>query len=913
MAALPAPPGTALPDSEPALHARPIDVTLRELGTSSSGLSPAEATRRLATHGLNLFQRARPTSALTILLRQFRGILIWLLAAAVVIAILSGDRLDAIAIGAVLVLNAGIGFVTELRSRRAVEGLLSLEVQKARVRRDGAVTDIDARDVVPGDVLILMDGAAVPADARLLSSAELTTVEAALTGESLPVSKSAVARIAPEEPLPGRRTMVYKGTSLARGHGEAVVVATGMATELGRIGQLTSTLGEPATPLERRLEDLGRRLLWAALAVAALAGVLSWIRGTPLDVVIQTAVALAVAAVPEGLPAVATITLAVGMRRMAHHRAIMRRLPAVETLGSTTVICTDKTGTLTTGEMTVTEIWLVDGPYRVTGSGYQPAGDFLRDGSAIDPGQDVRLIDALRIGALANHANLGQHAGRWIAHGDPTEIALLVAARKAGLDPASLRIEWPFAGEVPFASERMLMATFHRRSNGLLACVKGAPDVVLPHCDRALTGHGTKPLDAKVRAGIMAENAALAARGLRVLALAEGEVDRPEDGALNHLAFAGLVGITDPPAGDVPLTIERLRSAGIRTIMVTGDQRGTAEAIARELGMMGDGDLVIDGAEVDAASEEELATRATRTAVFSRVSPTGKLKLVGALQHRGEIVAMLGDGVNDAAALRKADIGVAMGGRGTDLAKEAADVVLTDDRLESVLHAVEEGRVIVANIRKAIFYLFSCNLAEILVVLGGAVVGFPTLLLPLQILWLNLLTDTTPALALALEPGDREVMRHPPEPPGTPIMGRSAIWRTGVYAVLIAAVTMGALFLGLALHPSDPARAGALAFVTLALAQTFHLGNARSEQHVLALSRAAANRHAVAAVVFTLALQVVAVTWSPLAGLLGLHQLTQREWLLVAGLGILPAVIGQTGKALRSAIRRDGPLPAPRL
>jgi len=889
----------------PPVHAEPSEAVLERLASTASGLSPAEAARRLATYGPNLFRRTPPTPAVTILLRQFRGILIWLLAAAAGIALLSGDRLDAVAIFSVLLLNAGIGFATELRSRRAVEGLLSLEAPRARVRRDGAVTEIDARDVVPGDILVLGDGAAVTADARLIASVELATVEAALTGEALPVSKHAAAQVTPEEALPGRRTMVYKGTSLARGHAEAVVVATGMATEVGRIGQLTSTLGEPSTPLEKRLEDLGRRLLWAALAVAALSGVLSWIRGTPIDVVLQAALALAVAAVPEGLPAVATITLAVGMRRMAHHRAIIRRLPAVETLGSTTVICTDKTGTLTAGEMTATEIRWVDGASRVTGSGYQPTGTFLVDGSMINPAHEVRLIDTLRIGALANHATLSRQEERWIGHGDPTEIALVVAARKAGLDPDSLRVEWPLAGEVPFTSERMLMATFHERPRGLLACVKGAPDVVLAQCDRTLTAHGVRPLDGVMRARIAAENAALANHGLRVLALAEGEVNRPEDGALSGLSFVALVGMTDPPAADVPVTIEQLRSAGIRTVMVTGDQRGTAEAIARELGMMAAGDQVIDGSEVDAATEDQLSAKATQTPVFSRVSPTGKLKLVGALQRQGEVVAMLGDGVNDAAALRKADIGVAMGRRGTDLAKEAADVVLTDDRLVTILHAVEEGRVIVANIRKAMFYLFSCNLAEILVVLGGAVAGFPTLLLPLQILWLNLLTDTTPALALALEPGGRDVMRQPPEPPGAPIMNRAAIWHTGTYAVLIALATMGAFFLGLQQHPADPARAGALAFVALALAQTFHLGNARSEEHVLAPTRAAANRHAVAAVIFTLALQVVAVTWAPLAELLGLHQFTQREWLLVTGFGLLPATIGQLAKALRPAATRD--------
>jgi Ca2+-transporting ATPase len=875
---------------------------LTRLHSSESGLTSREATRRLAETGPNRFERIRPTPAWRILARQFRGILVLLLGAALAVAVLSADFPDAIAIAVVLVLNAGLGFATELRARRAVEGLLSLEVTPALVWRDGQLERLEAEQLVPGDLVELEAGEAVPADVRLLTAVELATTEAALTGESLPVAKRADATVAREAPLPDRLTMAYKSSSVARGRARGIVVATGMATEVGRIGALTAALSQEATPLERRLEVLGRLVAWVALAMAGLTGLAAWFRGLPFHEVVRTAVALAVAAVPEGLPAIATITLALGVHRMARRHALVRRLPAVEALGSASVICTDKTGTLTRGEMTVTALWLDDRTLEVSGTGYCPEGGFLAGGRLVAPEGDPRLAAALRIGALANRAGLVERDGRWSARGDPTEAALLVAARKAGMDETTLRAEWPEVGELPFSSERMMMATFHATPDGVLACAKGAPDRILERSTRLLAAGRAVPLDRAARDRIHAANQRLAARGLRILALAEGLVPETGEADLSGLTLVALVGLTDPPAAGVGESLSRIHQAGIRVVMLTGDQPGTALAVARELGLTGPNGVARDGSGFELLPEAEQESLAATTAIWSRVGPAGKPALVAALQRRGEVVAMLGDGVNDAIALRKADIGVAMGGRGTDLAREAADLVLTDDRFPTVVSAVEEGRVILANITKAVNYLFSCNLAEILVVLGGSLAGHPTMLLPLQILWLNLLTDTAPALALSLEPADPEVMRQPPRSPRTRLLDPSVLRFTIGYGLLIAGATMGT-FAAALLQGGSPAQAGTVAFLTLALAQVLHLGNARSAGAVLSAARATANRYALAAVVLTLTLQAVALAWKPLAHLLGLGPLAPLDWALVAAGGALPALLGQGTKLLRSGVR----------
>jgi Ca2+-transporting ATPase len=863
-------------------HALSAAEALRRSGSEAGGLTPEEAGRRLRQVGPNAFQRAAPASVWAVLLAQLRSIMVLLLLVGSAVAVVTGELVDAATIVAVLVLNVAIGFVTELRARRAVEGLLSLEVSRAVAVRGGRPVPLDARELVPGDVIVVEAGDAVPADARLLESVELRVEEASLTGESAPVEKRATPPLAPETPLPERVTMIYKAGTVVAGRGRAVVIATGMATEVGRIGALTAEVTRAPTPLERRLETLGRRLALLALLIGLTVALLGLAQGRPIGALIQTAIALAVAAVPEGLPVVGTIALAVGVRRMARRHALVRHLPAVETLGSTTVICTDKTGTLTAGRMTATVIRLADREVEI------PPEDFT-------PPADVAL--ALRVGALANRGHHRRTGAQVELGGDPTETALLVAAAQAGLDPAVLRAEWPEVGEVPFSSERMYMATFHRTPSGLVACVKGAPGRVLDLCDRMRTEGGVRALEQGERERLLALNGDLADRGLRVLALATKEVSGAAPSELHRLAWVGYVGLMDPPAAGVRETIAAFQAAGIRTVMLTGDQRRTARRVALDLGLLQDRERVLDGAEIDRLSDDELGDAVERAAVFTRVSPEAKLRIVTALQRRGEVVAMLGDGVNDAAALRRADIGVAMGGRGTDLAKEAADFVLEDDRFATIGAAVEQGRAIFDNLRKAVFYLFSCNLAEILVVLGAAVAGQPSPLLPLQILWLNLLTDTFPALALAVEPGEAGVMRQPPRDPKAAILSSGMLWRVGVYGAVIAGCTLAAFVW--ASRSGDPARASTLAFLTLAYAQIFHLGNARSTEPVVRWRRAIANPWALAAVAVAGALQLLAVAYPPLARVLGVVTPAWTDLPVVLGLALLPALAGQLAKGLR--------------
>lgn len=861
-----------------------------ELHSTPDGLEPADARTRLERFGPNTVPSVPPTPAHVILLRQFRSVVVVLLIGAAGVALAIGDAVDASAIGAVLAINVALGFAVEMRARRAVEALAKLEARHATVVRGGVRREVDARDVVPGDVLAIEAGQAIPADARLIDGTEIRVVEAPLTGESAPVSKRPEPLDA-NTPLPERRNMLYAGTTLAAGSGRAVIVATGAATELGAIGRLVSGIEEEKSPLERRLDALGRQLVWAALGVGILMAVLGALQDQPLALLLQAAIALAVAAVPEGLPAVSTIALALGVRRMARRRALVRRLHSVEALGSVTVICSDKTGTLTAGEMTVTAIWAAGRRFDVTGAGYSPEGTFSLRGEVVRPRDYDALWQTLRIGALVNRADAVLAPQGWIARGDPTEAALIVAARKAGIERRALIEHLPEVAEVPFSSERKLMATFHERSGGVEACVKGAPHRVLDLC----------ALDEPTREAALAQNRDMAARGLRVLALASGPATHLEEAALGRLSFAGLVGMIDPPAPGVEDTIQRFRAAGVSTVMVTGDQRLTAEAIARELGLL-DGSpeaASLNGREIDRLSDGELEERVGRVTVFSRISPEAKLRIVKAYQGRGEVVAMLGDGVNDAAALRRADVGVTMGGRGTDVARETAAVVLEDDRFSTIGVAIEEGRVIYDNVRKFIFYLFSCNLAEIVVLFGTTAVGLPLPMQPIQILWLNLVTDTIPALALAVEPAEPDVMCRLPRDPRSGIVSWPFMRAAVLYAGLIALSTFIVIAWS---RNADPARTMTLTFTTLGLAQVFHLGNARSRGSVVTPRRAAGNMAALAALVTVVGLQIAAVHLPPLARVLHAAPLSVGDWAIVTLAALIPAVAGQILKITRYGV-----------
>ncbi|HLE85858.1 MAG TPA: cation-transporting P-type ATPase [Thermoanaerobaculia bacterium] len=881
-------------------HALPADEALTRLESSAEGLAEAEAERRRGRYGPNRLRIVAAVPAWRLLADQLRSVVVALLAVAAVVALAVGQIPDAAAIAAVLAINVGLGFWTELGARRAMEGLRRLQVQEAVVKRPEGDRAIDAAELVPGDVIVLEAGGGIPADGRLLEAGELRIIEAPLTGEPFPAEKSPAA-VAEPEPLPARTSMVYKGTLVATGRGLAVVTATGPATEVGRISELVQETTSERTPLEDRLDRLGRRLVGLTLGVAAAVTGIGILRGGSTWLMVETGLALAIAAVPEGLPVVATITLAVGMHRMARRRALVRRLPAVEALGSTTVICTDKTGTLTAGEMTVTAFHLAGRRVAVTGTGLEPRGGFAVAGRPRSADQIPGLRLTLEAGVLANRAALHAEGGARRVRGDPTEAALLVAAEKAGIGREELLRRLPEVSEVPFSSDTMLMATFHRRSDGgLVAQVKGAPGLLIERATSVWTADGPRLLEEPGREELRAANRRLAAEGLRVLALASkalAPAEEPSEAALHGLTFLALVAISDPPAPGVAEAIRSFHGAGVRTVMLTGDQRITAEAVALELGILRPGDRVLDGRELSALGDEELAAGLDRAAAFSRVSPADKVRIVAGLRRRGEIVAMLGDGVNDAPALRHADIGLAMGGRGADLAKETADIVLVDDRFETIAAAVEEGRVIFDNIRKFIFYLFSCNLSEVLVLFTSVVAGLPLPLLPLQILWLNLVTDVFPALALAMEPAEPDVMRRPPRDPDAAILSRRFLLLTGSYSVLLAGLAIAIFSWAVWVAEMELERARTLAFMTLALTQLAHVFNARSPRPVLFSRRLFQNRWVWGAIALTAGMQLAVVYVPPLARLLGTRPLAASDWLLVAACSAVTLVLGQLVKA----------------
>ena len=893
-------------------HARGADAILRALGSSREGLAETVARSRLAQYGDNRLEATPPEPAWRILLAQLRSVIALLLVVAALLALLSRNMADAIAITAVLLLNLAIGFTTEFRARRAIEALVRLGSQSSVVIRDGRERTIDASELVPGDIITVEAGARVPADARLIAATELEIDESVLTGESQAVAKDPTAALDSAVSLPDRTTMVFRGTTVASGIGRAVVVATGMRTEVGRIGLLVRGVREQPTVLEVKLAALGRRLAVIAVVVAIVIALLDLIRGAYLSAVIQTAIAVAVAAVPEGLPAVVTATMAIASRRMARRNALVRRLHSVETLGSVTVICTDKTGTLTEGKQTVTTVWSLDGSVEDIGNASTLRHVWERRSLDSGAGQ-APVAHALTIAALSSRGHLPDGSEGGEAYGDPTELALLRLTRNAGAHRSSILEEWPEAGDLPFSSERMLMASYHRSATGnLTAFVKGAADRVLARCDRALSASGEHPLDPRLVEVIESQASAMSAKGLRVLALASGNVDEVGDDALTALRFAALVGLTDPPAEGVAETIATLREAGIRTIMLTGDHKATAIAVGRAVGLLDNrtGVVALAGTEIDAMSDNQLAASLRGISIVSRISPSGKLRVVEALQRTGEVVAMLGDGVNDAAALKKADIGVVMGRRGSDAAKEVAGIILQDDRFKTIAAAVEEGRVVFDNIRKFVFYLFSCNLAEILALFAAGIsTTLPLPMTALQILWLNLVTDTFPALALAIEPAESDVMRRPPRDPSIPLLSRRLIKLTVSYSLIISAVTIIALVLGLQVWAATPSRAVTLSFTTLALAQLLHLGNARSRTHVVSKSQALLNRYALAAVVGGFLLQVVAVESFQVSRLLDSVTLTLLGWLLALLLASIPALGGQLWK-LRRHVRHSRQLQA---
>ena len=910
-------------DAHAAWHALDTDDVVRRLDTDPErGLSAADAARRLSACGPNALERAAPEPLWRKILAQFKELVIWILLAAAGIAAAMGDWADTAAILAIVLVNAAIGFFQEQRAQQALAALERLAAPLAKVVRDGGVHPVPARSIVPGDRIELEAGDQVPADARLVEAFGLRVQESALTGESVPVEKGPAGPMPEATPLGDRRSIVHAGTVVAAGRGAALVVETGMRTQLGRIASLLERSPPETTPLQRRLGELGRVLIVICLVVVGIiflletwrgGGLLALWRDGGLGEVMLRAVSLAVAAVPEGLPAVVTLVLAIGLQRMVARNALVRRLPSVETLGSVTVICSDKTGTLTRNEMTVREIVTASGRYRITGAGYEPRGEFLRepDGAAVavsDPDLRRALLIAARCGSATVEPT--GDGGGWRVVGDPTEGALVVAALKGGV-PAEDPRE-PVIFELPFDSERKRMSVVLRTApDRRLMVTKGATEAVLPRCTAELHGGAIVPLTDDRRREILSAATEMAGRALRVLSLASRDLpaDEPLDSqpavAERELVHVGLVGMIDPPRDEARRAVERCRTAGIRPVMITGDHPATALAIGRELGMSA-ADRVVSGAELDGISDDRLPDEVASIAVYARVSAEHKLRVVRAWQRRGEIVAMTGDGVNDAPAVKAADIGIAMGITGTDVTKEASDMVLTDDNFASIVTAVEEGRGIYDNIQKFIHYLLSCNAGEVLTMFVAAVAGWPAPLAAIQILWLNLVTDGLPALALGLEPPERDIMERSPRPPQEAVITRARGILILTHGALVAAVVLWAFWSTWRGDAARLERARSVTFCVAAFAQLFFAIGCRSDRVTAFRLGFLRNPALLLAILLSSLLQVVIVTLPHAQSVFEVEHHVGGDWVFVVALALVPVTVIELAKwatGFRSAAR----------
>lgn len=905
-------------------HTQAPDRVVQELATNSiTGITNEEAARRLEQYGPNaLREQPRPTF-LKRLLAQFQSFVIYILIFAALLSAVLGDWIEAAAIAAIVILNAVLGVVQEGRAEEALAALKKLASPDAVVMRGGHQQVIAASQVVPGDIVILEAGNYIPADVRLIEVANLKIDEASLTGESVPVDKRVDLEVKADAILGDRKNMAYMSTITTYGRGKAVVVSTGMQTEIGKIAGMLQSTEEETTPLQQRLDQLGRTLSIGALAICFLVGIVIFAREMTsndmklfdaLKDSLLTAVALAIAAVPEGLPAIVTINLAIGMREMIRRNALIRRLPAVETLGSASAICSDKTGTLTQNQMTVVRLYVAGVRLDVGGQGYSVEGEFRQDGH-ITGVQKLPDIQRLLVGGvLASDARLetNENSGYRMI-GDPTEGAMVVAAAKGDLWREKLEREYPRVNEIPFDATRKRMSTVHKQPNqaGYLVFTKGAPEIVLEHCDTILENGQAVPLTPQRREHIRNVNQDLANQALRVLAVAQRQIDQMPDQLLpeeieNHLTLVGLTAMIDPARPEVKPAIEKARHAGIRTVMVTGDYPDTARAIAQEIGLLRNGGRVVKGSEIELMSPEELAQIVDDVDVFARVSPEHKVRIVEAFRARDHVVAMTGDGVNDAPALKRASIGVAMGITGTDVSKETADMVLTDDNYVSIVSAVEQGRVIYSNIRKFVYFLLSCNLAEIGVIFLATAAGAPSPLTPIQLLWLNLLTDGAPALALGVEKGDPDIMDQPPRPVREPIINRDMRIGMVIQTLIITAVTLGAFMLGRHLDGSSWNLARTMAFVTLSSSELARAYTTRSELYSLFKIGIFTNKIMQYAVSTSALLLLVAIYVPFLRDVFDTVALNLTHWMYLLPLILLPSAAAEITKAyLRNQHRKE--------
>jgi len=899
---------SAPPDPAPAWHALATADVEAALGTSGSGLTETEAAVRLERDGPNALEEIKPPSNLAILVHQFQSPLIYILLLAAAVTILLGEYIDAGVIAAVLALNATIGFVQERGAERSVRALMGLVAPRAHVVRDGVEREIASEELVVGDLVTLESGRRVPADLRLVTTTALAIDESLLTGESVPAGKR--DRVLDEAVVVAdRKNMAWNGSVVTTGRARGYVVATGIRTELGRIAESIRTEHGAETPLQRRMSRFAK-IIGLVVGTSALASIVIGVAiGESLTDMFMVAVALAVAAVPEGLPVVFTITLALGVRRMAHRRAIVRRLPAVETLGSTTVIGSDKTGTLTENRMTVQQVWLPDGttitvPHgHGSGAGSSGAADAGGHGSGAEPGGSLRL--ALAAGVLANEATARPTGdGDYETHGDPTESALLVAAHRLGLDPEAMRADEETVRELPFEPERRYSAAWSRRAGTTTVYVKGAPERLLELATAAEGPHGPIDLD---RESILDAAHEMAGRGLRVLAMAyRHDVQVPTDGAdvpdPEGLVFAGLQGMMDPPRDGVLESITSCQRAGIRVVMITGDHAATARAIAAQLGIAGDAAPVLTGVELAELDEAALREQVAAISVYARVAPDQKLRIVKALQSRGEVVAVTGDGVNDAPALKAAEIGVAMGQEGTDIAREAADVVLADDNFSSIYAAVEEGRVTFANLRKVTFFLISTGAAAILLILASLVLGWPLPMLPAQLLWLNLVTNGLQDVALAFEPGEPDAARKPPRPRREGVIS-ALLWERTVIAGIVMGVGTLLMFRWELDQTGSLEAARTVALTTMVLFQAFQAFNARSETRSVLRMSPLTNPFLLASVVGALTIHAAALYLPPTQLILRVVPIDIEAWARI----VLVAATLVVAMEIHKAVRRRWP------
>lgn len=856
-----------------------IDQIYKDLNSSKIGLKKSQVARKFSKYGYNELKSGKKVSAFKIFIEQFNSPLVWILIFALFVSIYLHEALDAVVIGLIIIVNAGLGFIQEYRAEKSIEALKKMSSLKAKVIRNDKEIKIDSKYLVPGDIIILETGDKVPADSRLVEVHSLKTQEGPLTGESQPITKTSEI-LKKNTPLADQKNMVFSGTVVSEGRAKAIVTTIGMQTEIGKIAKLIEEAHDTSTPLQKKLRELGKFLTLAVVIVAVIVFIAGLFGGQEASAMFLTAIALAVAAIPEGLPAVITVSLALGVQKMIKKNVLVRKLPSVETLGSVNVICTDKTGTLTHNQMTVTKIWANEMFYDIEGSGYSAKGSFIVDKKLANP-LDLHLL--LQCGMLCNDAQLSKEKnnGQRDLIGDPTEAACVVSAEKAGFKTKQLNKEFKRVDEIPFTSDRKMMTTIHQNDNdknlkknkNKISFTKGAPDILINKCNRILIEGKVYRLNRQRKKAILKINESYAKQALRVLGFAyNDEFSKTEDSEKNMI-FLGLQAMIDPPREEVKDSIKKCVEAGIRVIMITGDQITTAQAIAKQLGIKGN---ALTGSDIDKAKSLKKVLK--ETSIFARVRPEHKMEIVKVLQKEGYVVAMTGDGVNDAPALKKADIGVSMGLSGTDVAKEASDMILTDDNFTSIVNAVEEGRGIFDNIRKFVNYLLSSNLGEIVVILLASLFGMPLPLTAIQILWINLITDGLPATALSVDPHEKDIMKRHPRNAKESVLSKELIWDIMLVGVLMG---IGTLILFWLYLDSGIDKAQTIAFNALVLFEVARLQMIRSRYNLGIFS----NKWLIIAVVASLLLQL-AVVYTPLSAIFGVVPLELTDWIIISAFAV---------------------------